>query len=59
MLLATGLCALALSAVRPHDYFTWGLEVAPILIGVPILVATSRRQLLVGRFHERQLGQLT
>ena len=31
------------SAVRTHDYFTWVMEVAPILIGVPILVATYRR----------------
>jgi len=38
-----GLALLALSAVRPHDYFTWFLETAPIFIGVPILVATSRR----------------
>jgi putative membrane protein len=42
-LLAAGLVVLAWSAVRPHDYFTWLLEVAPILVGVPILVATRRR----------------
>jgi putative membrane protein len=42
-LLAAGLVVLAWSAVRPHDYFTWLLEVAPILIGVPVLVATRRR----------------
>ena len=42
-LLAAGLVVLAWSAVRPHDTFTWLLEVAPILIGVPILVATRRR----------------
>jgi len=35
--------ALAVSAVQPHDRFTWFLEVAPILIGVPVLVATHRR----------------
>jgi putative membrane protein len=29
---------LVLSGVHPHDYFTWVLEVFPILIGVPILV---------------------
>jgi putative membrane protein len=29
---------LVLSGIRPHDYFTWVLEVFPILIGVPILV---------------------
>jgi len=43
VLLAAGAAALALSAVRPHDYFTWFLEVAPILIGVPLLVATHGR----------------
>lgn len=31
------------SAIRPHDYFTWLLEVAPVLIGVPILVAIHKR----------------
>ncbi len=31
------------SAIRPHDYFTWLLEVAPVLIGVPILVAIRKR----------------
>jgi putative membrane protein len=34
---------LALSGVRPHDRFTWVLEVAPILIGVPVLVGLRRR----------------
>ncbi|HEY2945763.1 MAG TPA: DUF2238 domain-containing protein [Vicinamibacteria bacterium] len=43
MLLVAGLVVLAWSAVRPHDYFTWLMEVTPILIGVPILVATYRR----------------
>jgi putative membrane protein len=42
-LLAAGLLVLAWSAVRPHDYFTWFMEVAPIFIGVPILLATRRR----------------
>lgn len=31
------------SAVRPHDFFTWFLEVVPVLIGVPIMWATQRR----------------
>lgn len=31
------------SGVRPHDRFTWVLEVAPVLIGLPILFATRRR----------------
>lgn len=34
---------LALSAIGAHDLFTWILEVAPIFIGVPILVATYPR----------------
>jgi len=28
------------SAIRPHDYFTWFLEVFPVLIGLPILMLT-------------------
>jgi putative membrane protein len=35
--------ALAWSAVRPHDYFTWILEVFPALIGVVLLLATHKR----------------
>jgi putative membrane protein len=31
------------SAVRPHDYFTWILEVFPAIIGFVILVATYRK----------------
>lgn len=31
------------SLIRPHDYFTWFLEVFPALIGFVILVATYRR----------------
>ncbi len=31
------------SLVRPHDTFTWFLEVAPVLAGVPLLLATQRR----------------
>ena len=37
-LLASMVLLLALSAIHPHDYFTWWLEVAPILIGVPVLI---------------------
>jgi putative membrane protein len=35
--------ALAWSAIRPHDYFTWILEVFPALIGVVLLLATHKR----------------
>lgn len=31
------------SAVAPHDYFTWFLEVAPIFIGLPVAWAVKRR----------------
>ena len=47
----TSLTALALSvlvvfiwsAIRPHDYFTWILEVFPAIIGIGVLGATYRR----------------
>lgn len=42
-LLALSLAVLAWSGVAPHDRFTWVLEVAPVLIGVPVLLATGRR----------------
>lgn len=31
------------SAVRPHDYFTWVLEIFPVLIGVPLMLAVQGR----------------
>lgn len=34
---------LAWSAVRPHDYFTWFLEIAPVFIGLPLALALHRR----------------
>jgi putative membrane protein len=43
VLISAALVLLAASGIRPHDRFTWILEVAPILAGVPILVATYRR----------------
>ncbi len=39
---------LAWSAIRPHDYFTWFLEVAPIFVGLPIAFATQQRFRLSG-----------
>jgi putative membrane protein len=32
------------SAIRPRDRFTWWLEVAPVLIGVPVLLIAYRRR---------------
>ena len=42
-LLVTAGIVLVWSGTRPHDRFTWLLEVAPVLIGAPILVATYGR----------------
>lgn len=42
MCAATGIVFLW-SAVRPHDYFTWILEVAPALVAVVVLVLTYPR----------------
>lgn len=42
LLILVGL-ALTLSGLAPYDRTTWWLEIFPILIGVPILVATYRR----------------
>jgi putative membrane protein len=41
-LLALAALVFAWSAIAPHDRLTWVLEVAPVLIGVPILIATFR-----------------
>src|ERR1700743_1578886 len=35
--------ALLVSAINPHDYFTWILEVFPAIIGFIILTATYKR----------------
>jgi putative membrane protein len=42
-LLAVGAACLALSAVGVEDRTTWLLEVFPIFIAVPLLLATARR----------------
>jgi putative membrane protein len=34
---------LAISGVRPYDHATWALEVAPVIIALPILWATHKR----------------
>ena len=44
LFLVTGLGgAILWSAIAPHDWPTWFLEAAPVLITVPLLVATYRR----------------
>jgi putative membrane protein len=42
-LLAVFAAVFVWSAIRPHDTFTWALEVFPAVIGVVLLVATFRR----------------
>jgi putative membrane protein len=43
ILLVLAVIALIVSGIHPYDRLTWFLEVAPILIGAPILIATYRR----------------
>ena len=43
ILLALVVAVLAWSAFRPHDYFTWLLEVFPALFGIVLVIATRRR----------------
>lgn len=46
------LCALLLwSGWQPYDRATWAMEVAPIFIAVPILIATQRRFPLTGLLY--------
>jgi putative membrane protein len=37
------LVALVISGIAPYDRVTWWMEVAPVLIAAPVLVATYRR----------------
>ena len=43
LLLTAVLAVLVWSVIHPHDRFTWFLEVAPILIGLPIVLITRNR----------------
>jgi putative membrane protein len=42
---------LILSAIHPHDYFTWILEVFPAIIAFAIIVATHKRFPLSGLLY--------
>ena len=42
-LLAAVLAVFAWSAWHPHDWFTWALEVFPVVIGLAVLAATRGR----------------
>jgi putative membrane protein len=37
------LAVLIWSGITPHDRFTWFLEVAPVLIGLPVVLLTAKR----------------
>ena len=43
ILLSSFVALLILSAIKPHDYFTWFLEVIPAIIGSAILVVVYRK----------------
>ena len=43
VLLALFAAVFVWSAIRPHDYFTWMLEVFPAVIGLALLLATRKR----------------
>jgi putative membrane protein len=43
ILLTTFIIGLSISAINPHDYFTWILEVFPGIIGLLILVFTFKK----------------
>lgn len=42
-MLAVFFIALIISGIKPHDYFTWFLEVVPALIALAILAATYKK----------------
>lgn len=43
LLFAVTLLALLYSAIAPYDRLTWVLEVAWVVVGLPVLIATRRR----------------
>lgn len=51
LLLAAGAAFLLLAWAPKADRFTWFLENAPVVIGVPVLVATHRRFPLTGLLY--------
>ena len=43
VLLCIALAGVVVSGIAPYERHTWWMEVAPVLLGAPILVATHRR----------------
>lgn len=58
LLLLLAALALVISGWKPYDRTTWLLEVLPVLLGAPILVATYRRYPLTPLLYRRQLTRL-
>lgn len=50
-LLGLVLLVLGWSAIGPYDYPTWWLEASPVLIALPLLLATRRRFPLTGLLY--------
>jgi putative membrane protein len=71
-LLAVALALLVVSGVAPYDRRTWWLEIFPILLAAPLLIATAPQlpltafmaligavaAFLLARVHDRQLARL-
>jgi putative membrane protein len=49
--LALVVIGLLLSAIKPHDYLTWLLEVTPVLIAIPLLIWTYKPFPLTGLLY--------
>ena len=43
ILLLSLLAILGWSAIAPHDYLTWAMEIAPVAIALPVLLLTYKR----------------
>ena len=43
LLIAVVLVALVISGINPADRMTWILEVLPVLVGLPVLLASHKR----------------
>lgn len=43
LLVALTLMALTASGIAPYDRLTWGMETLPVMLGLPLLLATRRR----------------
>ena len=43
ILITLFLLGLIISAINPHDYFTWILEVFPAIIGFAVLLVTFKK----------------